>query len=114
MGRGRRGVDCAGVVLAARAAATGRVDGFWAYPEDPPPEFVAAALRRQAVRLRDEDAAPGDIAVLRYDGAATHLGILTDGGVVHADRFRGVVVEVPLEALRRLGNVAAFFRFKEV
>ena len=65
------------------------------------------AAHGTSVALRD--AAPGDVAVLRFGSFATHLGVLTSAGVVHAVPDKGVI-ETPRRVLAVGGHIMAIFR----
>lgn len=101
-GRTRDGLDCAGVIAYVRRMALGASDDFTSYTETPTEETVARELGRVAMAIPPEEARPGDVVVLRFNGAATHLGILTRDAVIHADRVDGGVVEIRAEIARRL------------
>jgi NlpC/P60 family putative phage cell wall peptidase len=75
-------------------------------------------LSRRLARIAADEAAPGDVALLRLTpgGPAKHLGILADGGaagptLIHAWSGRGVVESPFAEGWRR--RMAAAFRLPE-
>lgn len=95
------GADCAGLVRGIIADLTGR--DLPAPPWDAEGASWGAAMlegAREAGLLRQpvEVAKPGDVVAYRI-GPRAHAGILTPGGVIHADQVAGVI-EAP--ALGRL------------
>jgi cell wall-associated NlpC family hydrolase len=108
-GRTRAGLDCAGVVYLARKQAHGIDIDFRVYPSRPTSQFVLDKIASYGTRIPIASATPGDVVVLRLGSFSTHLGVLTDGGVVHAMPGAGVV-ETPRTELSNNGSIAAAFR----
>lgn len=83
------GLDCVG--LAALACGLDAPTGYALRGGDA--EHVAAWL--DAVLVRADEAAAGDLLLMRTGPGQLHLGIRTDGGFVHADAGLRRVVERP-------------------
>ncbi|PVX29000.1 peptidoglycan endopeptidase [Sphingomonas pokkalii] len=89
------GLDCVGLVALALRAQGMRT----AIPDDYPLRTgdaarAAAALRRAGL-LPVENAAPGDVLLLRAGPGQLHLAIAGEGSIVHADAVLRRVVERP-------------------
>ena len=105
-GRNRRGVDCAGLLYVVFKP---DID-FFQYSENPSTVFVFRNIRLYAKRIKENEAGPGDVVIMRFEKMATHLGIITDKGVIHADAFTKRVIEQGMLKSR----VVAYFRMKGV
>jgi lipoprotein Spr len=95
-GRGRGGIDCVGVAAFALdlPPAAARRDYALRGAEL---DTLSAALRALGLAAVDE-AEPGDIAIFVPGPAQLHLGVVAEGGFIHADLGLGHVVERPLPA----------------
>jgi len=113
-GRDQRGLDCAGVLAVVRREVLGLRDDFTDYPERPSPAIVMRSLRRFADPIHAKDSGLGDLVLICWNGFATHLGISTQRGIVHADRTRGRVRISTLALLQRAHGIASWYRFKGV
>lgn len=78
-GRSRRGVDCAGLLLASMAAIGRPIADLEAYGREP----LGGGLRAMLVsNLGDPvpkaDMRPGDVALMKFRGEPSHVGLLGD------------------------------------
>jgi cell wall-associated NlpC family hydrolase len=73
-------------------------------------------MRDYGDRISQKDAGPGDVVLMNFQGSSTHLGILTDRGVIHADGPLGKVVEHSVNESFVIynGRIVAYFRIKGV
>ena len=95
-GRDTDGLDCVG--LAAAALRAGGFEG--AVPRGYPlrgGEPVRVTARLDAVLVRGDGEAPGDLLLLASGPGQLHLAIRTASGIVHADAGLRRVVERPGE-----------------
>ncbi len=78
------GLDCVGVAaLALRAGGySGAVPSGYAMRGGDPQAFAA---RFDAVLVRADGGAVGDVVLMRAGPAQFHLGVIAGGGMVHAD-----------------------------
>jgi cell wall-associated NlpC family hydrolase len=87
-GLGRDGIDCSGLVHLAFRAVGVRV----------PRDAADQALRAVPVA----DPRPGDLWFFgRYDEPVSHVGFVTETGILHASDAASAVVEEPLSDARR-------------
>jgi murein DD-endopeptidase / murein LD-carboxypeptidase len=84
------GLDCVGVV----AAATGRAAPTGYTLRGPDPDRVAPMIEAAGL-IRTIEKSPGDVVLMRTGPGQLHLGVLTSGGLVHADAGLRRVVERP-------------------
>lgn len=90
-GRTLRGLDCVGLVAISFCEGAGiRIPIPVSTPTDP--LVVRRELRARTRPIEDDLRRPGDVVLIASRSAGTHLGILTDRGVVHADNAAGCVV----------------------
>jgi cell wall-associated NlpC family hydrolase len=73
-------------------------------------------LYEYGIRISKIESGPGDIVLICFRGSSTHLGILTDRSVIHADGSFGKVVEHSRNDSMFLGcgRIAAYFRMNGV
>jgi len=98
-GRSRRGVDCAGLLLASMAAIGRPITDLAAYGREP----LGGGLRGMLVAnlgepVPKDEMRPGDVVLMRFRGEPTHVGMLGDyvhGGcsLIHAYAMMKKVVE---------------------
>jgi cell wall-associated NlpC family hydrolase len=106
-GRGRGGVDCAGLVESFRASlGLPRTDPV-AYTI--PCDFghvraSVARVGRPVLRVSD-----GDVVVIRF-GRTGHLGLACGDQIVHACRRAGKVIAEPWDAIAGGGRVDSVYR----
>ncbi len=104
-----RGLDCAGVVVAAAQAvgiAGYDVAGYGRLPQgDAMRRHLEAAGCRE---IEVKAAKPGDIYLMRFDADPQHLALVTDIGVLHAYAGVGRVVEHRLDDIWRARIVSAY------
>jgi len=113
-GRRRGALDCCGFIRAVRMEVFGNDEDFDAYEENKlSARVVIRNARRYLQSIRPEVAEPGDIVVLALRREATHLAIITDSGIIHADVRLGVV-EVPVPDDPQLNWATVYLRFPEV
>jgi murein DD-endopeptidase / murein LD-carboxypeptidase len=84
------GLDCVGVI----ALATGRPAPTGYALRGVDPARVRGLIEAAGLRAV-QDAAPGDVMLMRTGPAQLHLGVLTARGLVHADAGLRRVVERP-------------------
>ena len=85
--QGRRpgiGLDCAGLVVSAYAAAGIRLKDNPTYRRDPSPRMLRQQLVASGMRVVRGPAQPGDVLVLTICGVPKHLAIATSRGMIHA------------------------------
>jgi cell wall-associated NlpC family hydrolase len=82
------------------------------YPDGLKSGMVFRKMRNYGDRINKQDAGPGDVVLMSFSGSSTHLGILTDRGVIHADGSIGKVVEHSVDDSFVLcgGRIVAYFR----
>lgn len=110
-GRGRSGVDCLGLILLSAEAAGIRIEGKRAqsydqrtYGHRPDCEHLERMLAARLTRIDPACKRPGDVLLLRIEGRAQHLALLTDYpvpqtfGMIHAYAVARKVVEHRLDA----------------
>lgn len=91
-GRSRRGVDCVGLLVCVAQDLSIPVSDDLAYGLNPDPVHLRAKISENLAPIAMADAQPGDVYLMRFDQAATHVAILTDRGIIHAlSTARGVV-----------------------
>lgn len=93
-GRSRNGVDCVGMLIAVSKKVLGvapDIDNN--YSKRPSQQDIFDNIKKYLIRIKKEDARPGDIVQMRYGKQATHFGLLTDAGVIHAAAMNRRVVE---------------------
>ena len=115
------GLDCAGLLYAVCVAMGSPPERpvAAAYPRRPDGRTLIRELETHLVRIPAAEAGPGDVLLFAYRvhpvGLATtdptHLGILGDGGLIHASNARGRVVEEPLGDWRAIPCRAYRFPF---
>lgn len=101
------GLDCVGLIQAARRMAGLEPCAVGAYREPLEARMIVRALHRHAVPVAR--AVSGDLAWIEDEGRF-HLGMVAGREVVHADRIAGRVIATPLG---RLG-IRSFWRFREI
>lgn len=84
------GLDCVGVVALAAGLEAPR--GYALRGGDA--SAIGSALEKQGL-VREREARPGDVLLMRTGPAQLHLGIRTTSGLVHADAGLRRVVERP-------------------
>jgi cell wall-associated NlpC family hydrolase len=107
-GRSRRGLDCAGVVWLARKMTFGLSDDDRSYPPRPTSQMVLEGMERRAERVSLRDVRAGDVVVMKFASFATHLGVLTETGVIHAIPGAGVIESDRGEFAKKRSFLAAF------
>lgn len=95
------GVDCIGLVASALGVAAPARDYDVRHSRI---ERLTDALARAGLR-RVEDAAPGDVLVMRPGAGQLHLAVATGDGFVHCDARLGRVVERPGPAPWPVGQI---------
>lgn len=88
-----RGVDCIG--LASIAFGVPGVPSDYLLSGAMQGERLKTALKRDFRRITRPQRRPGDLLLLRAAFEQWHLAVLTEGGFVHADARRRMVVETP-------------------
>ena len=109
-GRDARGLDCVGLVKAAFAPV---FDLDW-------PVFARVAtdedgrqqLGRYFARVPDDQMQPADVLLYRFV-RATHIGLYTGSGVIHAAVTARQVVEQRLDHPLLAGRLVGVYRLKE-
>jgi cell wall-associated NlpC family hydrolase len=113
-GRSRRGVDCSGFVCCV----AGQVLGFDPiekigrprYNKKPDEKELRDGLKRFCKRIKQNEAMPGDIVLMAYENQTTHIGFVTEHGVIHSTAQARGVVEQGFES--RLKAIA-YYRLPE-
>ena len=82
------------------------------YQRRPTPQDALQGVLRYASRVARSCAQPGDLVLLQYDGHATHFGLYTGQGIVHACAPARRVIEQRAETLAR--NVVGYYRLHGV
>lgn len=93
-GRGPKGLDCAGVVIAAFGIDPGRVRRDYSLRRHELRE-VEQALAEHFRRIAVNAIRSGDVMLMSVDADRVHLGIRTFDGFVHAHAGIRRVVETP-------------------
>ena len=92
-GRSDQGLDCLGLVLVVINKVYGRDLEFTGYPKQPDARELRRNLNQELERIPVGQGIPGDVALLTYGGETTHLGFITDVGIIHATALYRKVVE---------------------
>ena len=108
------GLDCAGLgIIAAKAVGIEIVD-FSGYPRTPFDGMLKKMFTAQSWHLRqikNDDAAPGDVLLMRISSAPQHVAILSyNGYMIHAYQNVGKVVEQRIDDDWR-NKIIAVYRF---
>jgi len=109
-GRNRKGIDCVGLVLAINNEVNGEAREITGYERRPNQKKVHELMKANLVKIRPEEARPGDVVLMAYDMGATHLGILTESTIIHAFMQTRKVVEQPRESQ----HIVAYYRMPGV
>jgi len=109
-GRTRNGVDCVGLVLKVHEQLFGDEKEITGYERRPNQRMVYDLMGKHLIRIRPEEAQPGDVVLMAFDTGATHLGIISEKTIIHAYLQARKVVEQPLGSQR----IVAYYRMKEV
>ena len=109
-GRSREGMDCLGLILLSAEAAGIRINGARpqtydqrTYGHRPDCEHLERMLGARLMRAEPASKRPGDVLLLRIEGRAQHLALLTDYpapqafGMIHAYAVARKVVEHRLD-----------------
>lgn len=109
------GLDCAGLIIHAFAAAGGHVTDRKAYRREPDPPAMRATLEEVLVHIdRDAPWHPGDVLWMKIVTDPQHLALLTDTGTIwHAYSTVGRVLEQRLDERWRR-RVLAVYRHPEI
>ena len=91
-----RGLDCVGLVLSACGLPTDLVQANYRLSGDHRATLMIELLRFFRCLGRGQRRI-GDVLLMAVAGDQMHLGVLTDGGFVHADGRLRKVVETPGE-----------------
>lgn len=115
-GRSHRGVDCAGLIYCVYDRVVKLEKDYDHYPSCLKSGMIFRKMRDYGDRIDKQDAGSGDVVLMCFRGSSTHLGILTEHGVIHADGPIGKVIEHSISKSSMLGNgrIAAYFRMKGV
>lgn len=115
-GRSRQGVDCAGLLYCVYNHVVGLNGNYIQYPNQLTSGMAFRKMRDYGDRISRNDAGPGDTVLMNFCGSSTHLGILTERGVIHADGPLGRVVEHSLNdsVVIYNGRIVAYFRIKGI
>lgn len=115
-GRSRRGVDCAGLLFCVFDRVVGLKYNYGPYPNHLKSAMIFRKMKEFGDRIDKRSAGPGDVVLMCFRGSSTHLGILTEKGVIHADGPIGKVIEHSISKSSMLGNgrIAAYFRIRGV
>lgn len=100
LGRSRRGVDCAGLLIEVVRKVLGARVVVDDYPVWPDQKAMRQMCNQILFRLQAEILRPGDVALLYAPGVGVvHLGWFTGRTLIHASNEPqdGQVVETPLE-----------------
>jgi hypothetical protein len=96
------GLDCAGLVWAAYAAAGRRLVRRVGYPlRGWPRERIEAGLVEAGFCVGVDAARVGDVALIVHPARQYHLGLLGSETVIHAHAGLRRVVETPIDAAAR-------------
>ena len=109
-GRNRNGIDCVGLVINVHNDVFNKRVNIADYDRRPDQREVHKLMRKYLRKIKPEEALPGDIVLMAFDIGATHLGILTDQGIIHAFLQARKVVEQRKEGFRIVG----YYRYPEI
>ncbi|MBB4212677.1 NlpC/P60 family putative phage cell wall peptidase [Rhodothalassium salexigens DSM 2132] len=102
------GVDCAGLVIGvARDLGLDPVD-VTGYGRRPDSDDLVRLIRAHLIEIPLAEAQPAAVLLMRIDGRAQHLGILTDVGLLHAYALARRVVEHRIDPVWAERIVGAF------
>lgn len=94
LGRDSTGLDCVGLLCVAFRDACGFTGDFRDYAHQLTSALVFRRIKNYARRIPAEESQPGDVVLMNWGTISTHFGIVCDnGGVIHADRTAGKVIE---------------------
>lgn len=114
-GRSRQGVDCAGLIAVCLIALGREPTDVEAYGREPLNQGLRAMLVENfGEPIAKADMQPGDVALMRFRGEPSHVGLVTDypyGGLALIHAFAQVkkVVEHRIDS-EWLGNIVEVFR----
>jgi len=94
-GRSRQGVDCVGLIVVVAEELGIELQGHTDYKKVPNPDTLLKGILTHCTRTRGLSITPGNIALMEFSTVtgATHVGIITDLGILHAHEVRGYVAE---------------------
>lgn len=115
-GRSRRGLDCAGLLYVVYNELIGVHADFLNYPNQIRSGLIFRVIRDYAIRIKPQEAGPGDLILMNFAGVSMHLGIVTDHGIIHSDSCNKRVLEHSFDRTHVLGNgrPVAYFRMNGV
>lgn len=102
------GVDCAGVMFGVGHRLGILIGDTNNYGKIPLGNKMKGILLEFIDEISVEEAQPGDIGVFTFSKYAQHIGILTDGGVIHSYEAAGKCVEHQLNNNFAMKLIAAY------
>lgn len=114
-GRDERGIDCAGLIsvcMQAGGADLGDFPPLPVYKKEPKNTDARLWLSGFFCPVLNKDKQAGDVALMKYNDRAVHLGIYTGDSIIHAATFARKVIEEPVGSVIDK-HVCGFFRVKE-
>lgn len=90
-GRSTAGVDCAGLVVLAYAAAGLPVKDAKGYSRLPHKRLLETALEQSFERV--DEPQPGDVLLMAFEGEPQHLAIYAGRTILHSYQRAGKVIE---------------------
>lgn len=107
------GVDCVGLLVGvAQDCGIEHVDSM-AYNKRPDGKTLQREIEKSCTRIPLTEAMIGDILLFRFLGEATHVGIMSDKGMIHTYQGVGRVVEHGLRP-PWTNRLCGAYRFKGV
>lgn len=107
------GVDCVGLMVGIAQRFGWQYQDVPAYGRQPNFAVMREALEKNLVPISMKEARPADILWFAFGEKATHLGLITDRGLIHATALYRCVVEHRLDVVWERRARAAF-RFREL
>lgn len=107
------GLDCAGLGIVAAKAAGIEIKDFAGYPRTPFDGMLKKMFDEQngLQKIGINDAAPGDVLLMRISSAPQHVAILSHNGfMIHAYQGVGKAVEQRIDDVWR-SRIVAVYRF---
>lgn len=96
-GRDSRGLDCAGLVIAAWALCGVELPDRKGYGRSPWQDGLREAVEEGFPLKVEDDREPGDVLLFRVRKEPQHVAIVTDRGIIHSYANVGKVVESRLD-----------------
>ena len=107
-GRGRDGLDCAGLVLLSCKDAGQQVQDYINYNERPNQTVLIEQMSGRFDKIQVSEARRGDILIISIGSRVQHMAILCGLTIIHANSRAGRVVESAYSPAQKKYVIAAY------